>query len=320
MLASSGSLVSSSSPIPTLCPVATLLARPSNFELNMLPTLRRAPVKDTSLLSNSWKLSWESRRELGAIASILAFVSNEFRLLTRFELLANVNTDASSVIRGCNEAVEGAVGLAGVCGGNKIGVADIGRGTCENEVAAVVCEVILGGFAVSTGEYVEVLLVVAESNPPNSFSTGVVADSVCTVSPPPLTTGEPAPPPVLSEFCKLVVEKLILPASPVSKGCRILLSRTCCNRSASRVAVSPRNPSIRDLRRFSVWTGDVSALSGDGVDVLRFVPMPRRRKILRLRPPSGRKGMRFDSGVRDAKTGVYVVERPRKDHCGPSPR
>ena len=47
------------------------------------------------------------------MASILAFVSNEFRLRTCFELLANVKTDASSVMRGCNEDVDGAVGLAG---------------------------------------------------------------------------------------------------------------------------------------------------------------------------------------------------------------
>lgn len=186
------------------------------------------------------------------MASILAFVSNEFRLLTRLELLANVKTDASSVIRGCNEAVEGAVGLAGECGGSIIGVADIGRVTCEKDVAAVVWEVILGGFAVSTGECEDVLLVVAESNCPNSLSTAVDPESVCIVSPTPLTTGEPAPPPVRSEFCRLVVEKLILPASPVSSGCLILLSRTCCNRSASRVGASPPSPSILDLRFFSV--------------------------------------------------------------------
>jgi hypothetical protein len=104
-----------------------------------------------------------------------------------------------------------------------IGVADIGRVACEKEVAAVVCEVVLGGLldgAFSNGECEDVLLVVAESNCPNSWSTAVV--SVCNV-----TTGDPAPPPVLSEFCRLVVEKFILPASPVSRGCRILLSRTC---------------------------------------------------------------------------------------------
>lgn len=95
------------------------------------------------------------------------------------------------------------------------------------------------------------LLVVAESNCPSSLS--VTVDSVCIVSfpVPPLITGDPGPPPVLSEFCRLVVEeKFILPASPVSNGCRILLSRTCCNLSESLV-LSPPNPNIRDFRRFS---------------------------------------------------------------------
>lgn len=89
------------------------------------------------------------------MASILALVSNEFRLRIRFELLANVNTDASSVIRGYREDVDGAVGLAGICGGKNIGVADRGRFVWEKEVAAVFCDIVLGDLfdvAVSGGE------------------------------------------------------------------------------------------------------------------------------------------------------------------------
>lgn len=64
----------------------------------------------------------------------------------------------------------------------------------------------------------------------------------------------------------------------------------------------------------------MSALSEDEeVDALRFVPMPRRRKILRLRPPSGRRGMRFDSGISvPRQRAAYVAEQPARDHCGPS--
>jgi hypothetical protein len=67
--------------------------------------------------------------------------------------------------------MEGAVGLAVVCGGNMMGIAEMGRFGCEKEVAAVVCEVVLGGLLdgeFSNGECVDVLLVVAESNCPNS--------------------------------------------------------------------------------------------------------------------------------------------------------
>jgi hypothetical protein len=32
---------------------------------------------------------------------------------------------------------------------------------------------------------------------------------------------------------------------------------------------------------------------------LRFEPMPKRRKILRFRPPSGRRGIRFESTIRE---------------------
>lgn len=76
------------------------------------------------------------------------------------------------------------------------------------------------------------LLAVDESNCLKSSSIAV--DSVCcpTQLPAP-TIGDPAAPPVLSEFWRLVVEKFILPASPVSRGCLILLSRTCCKRSES---------------------------------------------------------------------------------------
>jgi len=156
-------------------------------------------VSDASLLSNSCILSCESRLELGAIASILAFVSNELRRRTRLELLANVNTDASSVIRGCNDVNEGAPGLAGECSGKRIDVVDMGRVGCDNDVAEVNCDVVLGGLfdvVFSNGEWDDVLLVVAESNCPNSFSTAVV--SVWVVPLP--TTGEVVPPPVLSEF------------------------------------------------------------------------------------------------------------------------
>lgn len=65
------------------------------------------------------------------------------------ELLANVNTDASSVMRGCRDDVDGAVGLAGVWGGNRMGVvvvAETGRATWEKEVAAVVWEMVLSGL------------------------------------------------------------------------------------------------------------------------------------------------------------------------------
>lgn len=37
-------------------------------------------------------------------------------------------------------------------------------------------------------------------------------------------------------------------------------------------------------------------VDGEG---LRFMPMPRRRKILRFKPPSGRRGMRSDSKIRN---------------------
>lgn len=114
-------------------------------------------------------------------------------------------------------------------------------------------------MAVSNGEWVDVLLVVDESSFPNSCST--VIESVGIEFPiippatrvPPPTTGDPAPPPILSGFCKLAVEKFIVPASPGSIGRLILLSRTCCSRSASRSLLwSPPKLSIQDLRRFSV--------------------------------------------------------------------
>jgi len=137
-------------------------------------------------------------------------------------------------------------------------VADIGRVVCEKEVAAVFCDIVEGGLfdgAVSMGECVDVLLVVAESNCPNSLSTVVsvgkgspsialpllLLPTPTTPPAPPLlgpTIGDPAPPPVRSEFCRLVVEKFMLPASPVSRGCLILLSRTCCRRSASLFRLS----------------------------------------------------------------------------------
>jgi hypothetical protein len=156
-------------------------------------------VSDAELLSNSCKLSCESRLEPGAIASILAFVSKELRRLTRLELLANVITDASSVIRGCNEVSDGAPGLAGECGGKRIGVADKGRVGCDKEVAAVVCEVVLDGLfdvVFSKGECDDVLLVVAESECPNSWSTTVVSVSMVPVP----MMGDVVPPPVRSEF------------------------------------------------------------------------------------------------------------------------
>jgi hypothetical protein len=82
------------------------------------------------------------------------------------ELLANVNTDASSVIRGCNDASEGAPGLAGECSGKRTDVVDMGRVGCDNDVAEVNCDVVLGGLfdvVFSNGEWDDVLLVVAES-------------------------------------------------------------------------------------------------------------------------------------------------------------
>ena len=55
---------------------------------------------------------------------------------------------------------------------------------------------------------------------------------------------------------------------------------------------------MRDFRRFSgdvvVGGGGVMSLV-EKVAGLRFVPMPRRRKIFLLRPPSGRRGTRLDS-------------------------
>ena len=195
-----------------------------------------------------------------------------------------------------------------------MGVADMGRVVCEKDVAAVFCDIVDGGLfdgAVSTGECVDILLVVAESNCPNSLSTVVESVGKCSpltpspapappTSTPPPTTGDPAPPPVRSEFCRLVAEKFMLPASLVSRGCLILLSRTCCSRSASLFEfwslLLPR-PNMRDFRRFSdVTSGEVTSLVVKAAG-LRFAPNPRRRKIFRLRPPSGRSGMRVDSRV-----------------------
>jgi len=197
---------------------------------------------------------------------------------------------------------------------------------CENEVAAVCSDKVLGGLfdvAVSRGEWVEVLLVVAESYFPRSWSPTVESVGRGEFVSPPLsspddggspgpTRGEPAPtppppipmptaPPVRSEFWRLVVEKFMLPASPVSRGCRILLSRTCCKRSASRLwSWSPPRPRMRDFRRFSGESGGEEGLTSF-VDVevegLRLDPMPSKRNILRFKPPSGRRGMRFVSGV-----------------------
>jgi hypothetical protein len=187
----------------------------------------------------------------------------------------------------------------------------------------VLSERVLGGLfevAVSSGEWVDVLLVVAESYWPRSCSPTVesvgsgellspVPESGGTGDSP--TRGEPAPPapppppPARSPppggrsgFCRLVVEKFMLPASPVSRGCRILLSRTCWRRSASRLGL-PRLR-MRDLRCFS-WEGGeeeedwMSFLDEEGAG-LRWEPMPSRRKILRFRPPSGRSGIRLVSG------------------------
>lgn len=169
---------------------------------------------------------------------------------------------------------------------------------------------VLGGLfevAVSRGECVDVLLVVAESYWPRSWSPTVESvgsgelqsrDSGGRGDSP--TRGEPAPPPPTgrSGFCRLVVEKFMLPASPVSRGCRILLSRTCCRRSASRLGL-PRLR-MRDLRCFSGEGGDEDeggmSFAADAGAGLRWEPMPSRRKILRFRPPSGRSGIRLVSG------------------------
>jgi hypothetical protein len=94
----------------------------------------------------------------------------------------------------------------------------------------------------------------------------------------------------------------MLPASPVSRGCRILLARTCCKRSESRVLSLPRLR-MRDFRRFSLDGGGEICLTEDEVG-LRLEPIPRSRKILRLRPPSGRRGMRVDSLLAAEKKGV----------------
>ena len=116
--------------------------------------------------------------------------------------------------------------------------------------------------------------------------------------PTPGTTVGEVPPHVLSDICRLVVERFILPASSVSRGCLILLSRTCCKRCASRSAsCSPPRPRIRDF-----WCLDADGrVAGviswmvDGV-YLRFVAIPKKRKIFRFKAPrSGRRGMRADS-------------------------
>ena len=53
---------------------------------------------------------------------------------------------------------------------------------------------------------------------------------------------------------------------------------------------------------------------------LRCVPMPRRRNIFRLKPPSSRKGIRFDSMIRMVTTKLeYVEVRLAKDQSVPSP-
>ena len=231
---------------------------------------------------------------------------------------------------------------------------------CVKDVAAVFSDNVLGGLfevAVSRGEWAEALLVVAESDCPRSWSAAVESvgrgefvspplSSSSDVGSPGPTRGDPAPPPpppipippptappVRSEFCRLVVEKFMLPASPVSRGCRILLSRTCCKRSASRLGLwSPPRPRIRDFRRFSGESGGGEGLMSFvdvEVDGLRLDPMPRKRNILRFNPPSGRRGMRFVSGVsvstkrgsgRKGGTGghgIPYLRLPERDLPGP---
>ena len=98
----------------------------------------------------------------------------------------------------------------------------------------MVCENVLGDLlevVVSKGEWVEVLLVVAESDWPRSWSVivGLVwsGDSAAIV-----VGAATATLFARSDTGRLgVEEKFMLPASPVSKGCRTLLSRTCCRRS-----------------------------------------------------------------------------------------
>jgi hypothetical protein len=106
----------------------------------------------------------------------------------------------------------------------------------------------------------------------------------------------------------------MLPASPVSRGCRILLSRTCWRRSESRVLLSPPKFRMRDFRRFS-WGEEGGISLRDDEECLRFVPMPRRRKILRLRPPSVRRGMRVASVIRACKTVIREGMDNRGSEC-----
>ena len=53
------------------------------------------------------------------------------------------------------------------------------------------------------------------------------------------------------------------------------------------------------------------SFNGDGFD-LRFVPRPNRRNILRLKPPSGLRGMGFEAGVSEFGEG-RVRGRAAKD-------
>jgi hypothetical protein len=52
---------------------------------------------------------------------------------------------------------------------------------------------------------------------------------------------------------------------------------------------------------------------------LRFVPMPRRRNIFRLKPPSSRRGIRCDSMIRMMTAKEYVEVRRAKGQNAPSP-
>jgi hypothetical protein len=120
-----------------------LLVLPSTLELSTLVILRRGP-RDGSELSISGRLSAESRREFGAMANILAFVSREFRRCARLELLARVMTEASSVNRWYRDEVSFPAGLVGEYEGKRISAADIGRTVSDTVVATVFSEISLG--------------------------------------------------------------------------------------------------------------------------------------------------------------------------------